>query len=80
MSDQTGLSKDSAVQQRAIEALALETDTSEETIKEIYYIEHAKLERVARIKTYVSVLAGRRVKLKLNGSEDAHPANEISKQ
>lgn len=80
MSDQTGLSKDSAVQQRAIEALALETDTPEETIKEIYYVEHAKLERVARIKTYVSVLAGRRVKLRLHETEGAHAADETSPQ
>jgi hypothetical protein len=45
-----------------IELLARETDMPIETVHEIYNIEHAKLEQVARIKTYVPVLIRRRVK------------------
>ena len=45
-----------------IELLARETDMPIETVHEIYSIEHAKLEQVARIKTYVPVLIRRRVK------------------
>ena len=42
--------------------LARETDTPLDTVREIYQVERDKLERSARIKTYVSVLAHRRVK------------------
>jgi hypothetical protein len=45
-----------------IELLARETDTPLDTVRAIYRLEHDKLERSARIKTYVSVLAHRRVK------------------
>jgi hypothetical protein len=45
-----------------IELLARETDMPIETVHEIYNIEHAKLEQLARIKTYVPVLIRRRVK------------------
>jgi hypothetical protein len=45
-----------------IELFARETDMPIETVHEIYNIEHAKLEQVARIKTYVPVLIRRRVK------------------
>ena len=45
-----------------IELLARETDMPIETVHEIYNVEHAKLEQVARIKTYVPVLIRRRVK------------------
>ncbi len=45
-----------------IETLARETDTPVATVQEIYKAEHAKLDRVARIKTFVPVLIHRRVK------------------
>jgi hypothetical protein len=45
-----------------IETLADETGMPIATVHEIYEIEHAKLDRVAKIKTYVPVLIRRRVK------------------
>jgi hypothetical protein len=45
-----------------IELLARKTGTSVDTVQEIYRVERDKLERSARIKTFVSVLAHRRVK------------------
>jgi hypothetical protein len=45
-----------------IESLALETDTPVELVQQIYVSERAKLERTARIKTYVPVLIRRQVK------------------
>ncbi len=54
----TSVSKDLA----AIEALARENDVSVEAVESLYRIEVGKLERVARIKTYVPVLAGRQVR------------------
>jgi hypothetical protein len=45
-----------------IELLARETDTAVDTVQEIYRTEHEKLERSARIKTFISVLVHRRVK------------------
>jgi hypothetical protein len=45
-----------------IAILARETDMPLEVVEELYAIEHAKLERTARIKTYVPVLLHRNVK------------------
>lgn len=45
-----------------IEILARETDMPLEFVEEIYTNERAKLERTARIKTYVPVLIHRHVK------------------
>jgi hypothetical protein len=45
-----------------IESLARETDMPVELVQEIYRTEHARLERTARIKTYVPVLIHRHVK------------------
>jgi hypothetical protein len=45
-----------------IESLARETDTPVELVQQIYTSERAKLERTARIKTYVPVLIRRQVK------------------
>jgi hypothetical protein len=47
------------------ETLARETDTPLDLVREIYRVERDKLERSARIKTYISVLAHRRVKARL---------------
>jgi hypothetical protein len=44
------------------EMLARQTDTPLDMVREIYRVERDKLERSARIKTYISVLAHRRVK------------------
>jgi hypothetical protein len=44
------------------EILARETDTPLDMVREIYRVERDKLERSARIKTYVPVLAHRRAK------------------
>jgi hypothetical protein len=45
-----------------MESLARETDMPVELVQEIYTSERAKLERTARIKTYVPVLIHRQVK------------------
>lgn len=45
-----------------IESLARETDMPVELVHKIYISERAKLERTARIKTYVPVLIHRHVK------------------
>lgn len=45
-----------------VESLARETDTPVELVQQIYTSERAKLERTARIKTYVPVLVHRHVK------------------
>jgi hypothetical protein len=45
-----------------IETLARDTDTPVAIVQEIYEAEHAKLDRTARIKTFISVLTHRRVK------------------
>lgn len=65
----TSASKDLA----AIEALARENDVSFEAVESLYRIEVVKLEQVARIKTYVPVLAGRRVRslLREDSARDA---------
>lgn len=45
-----------------IETLARETCTPIETVHKVYDIEHARLDRLARIKTYVPVLIRRHVR------------------
>ena len=45
-----------------IELLACETDMPRELVQAVYSSERAKLERTARIKTYIPVLVHRRVK------------------
>ena len=54
-----------------IESLARETQTPIAIVDEIYRIEHAKLDRVARIKTFVPVLIRRRVKELLRSQRSA---------
>jgi len=56
MSNQAINPQDLASRESEIELLARETDMPVETVLEIYNIEHAKLEQVARIKTYVPPL------------------------
>ncbi len=70
MSDNSKELQELSKQQRIIDVLARETETPAEVIKDIYVIEHSKLERVARIKTFVPVLASRKVKLLLSTTND----------
>lgn len=53
---------DPAKQQQAIEALARESETSIEHVRELYEFEHARLNSQARVKTFVSVIATRLVR------------------
>jgi hypothetical protein len=66
MEDQTSNPQSSSARESAIELLARETGTPVDTVQEIYRVEHDKLERSARIKNYVSVLAHQRVKALLH--------------
>jgi hypothetical protein len=45
-----------------VELLARETDTPVDDVRELYRVEREKLEHSARVKTFVPVLARRRVK------------------
>jgi hypothetical protein len=62
MSDLPINSQNLADRESDIETLARETHMPVATVQEIYKIEHAKLDRVAKIKTFVPVLIRRRVK------------------
>lgn len=62
MSDQTSSLRSTDAKESEIELLARETGTPVDTVQEIYRVERDKLERSARIKTFVSVLAQQRVK------------------
>jgi hypothetical protein len=66
MNDQTSNPRLPVARESEIEFLARETGTPVDTVREIYRVEHDKLERSARIKTFVSVLAHRRVKALLH--------------
>lgn len=61
MNDQTDPPSTGA-REAEFEMLAHETDTPVDRVREIYRVERDKLEHSARIKTYISVLAHRRVK------------------
>ena len=62
MNESTLTSRSADARESEIETLARETDTPVDTVQEIYRAEHDRLERSARIKTFISVLAHRRVK------------------
>ena len=62
MSNQSLNPRDLPSLESEIELLARETDTPVEIVHRIYTIEHAKLDQVARIKTFVPVLIHRHVK------------------
>ena len=62
MNNQTLHPRSTAAREPEIESLARETGVPVDTVQEIYRIEFDKLESSARIKTFVSVLAHRRVK------------------
>ena len=56
-------------QDRLVESLARETNTSIADVHELLKIERARLETGARVKTFVPVLASRRVKLALRSRD-----------
>jgi hypothetical protein len=62
MSNQALNPRENSDLESEIELLARETDTPVEIVHKIYKIEHAKLDQVARIKTFVPVLIHRHVK------------------
>ena len=62
MNELTSTSRSTDARESEIETLARETDTPVDTVQEIYRAEHDRLERSARIKTFISVLVHRRVK------------------
>jgi hypothetical protein len=62
MSDQAMNLRNSPSLESDIELLAREIKLPVETVHKVYEIEFAKLEHVARIKTFVPVLIRRRVK------------------
>jgi len=64
-SDERTIRQSSADADAEIESLARETDMPVELVQEIYTSERAKLERTARIKTFVAVLVHRQVKARL---------------
>lgn len=66
MNGQTPNPRPALARESEIELLARETGTPVDTVQEIYRVERDKLDRSARIKTFVSVLAHRRVKALLH--------------
>jgi Protein of unknown function (DUF3562) len=66
MNDQALNSRLAVTRESEIELLARETGTPVDTVQEIYRVERDRLERSARIKTFVSVLAHQRVKALLH--------------
>jgi hypothetical protein len=63
---------DPAKQQQAIEALAKESETSVEHVRELYEMEHARLVSQARVKTFVSVIATRLVRNTLHAERTSN--------
>jgi hypothetical protein len=64
--NQTSNPRGTVSRESEIEFLARETGTPVDTVKEIYRIERDKLERSARIQTFVSLLAHQRVRALLH--------------
>jgi len=65
MNDETLNPPSTRAKESEIELLARETGTPVDTVREIYRVERDRLDRSARIKTFVAVLAHRRVKARL---------------
>lgn len=66
MEDQTSNPRSSLARESPIELLARETGTPVDRVQEIYRVECERLERSARVKTFVPVLAHQRVKALLH--------------
>jgi len=62
MNDQLSDPRSGSTRESEIETLARDTDTPVDVVEKIYRVERDKIEREARIKTFVSVLVHRRVK------------------
>jgi len=62
MNELTSAPRPAVARESEIELLARETDTPVDMVQKIYRAEHDRLERSARIKTFISVLVHRRVK------------------
>ena len=67
---------DPARHQQAIDALARETHAEPDRVRELYEIEHAKLIAEARVKTFVSVIAVRLVRIALHEEHARLSASE----
>jgi hypothetical protein len=65
------MSHDSKPRESATERLARETNTPLEKVTEIYKSESAELERTARIKTFVDVLAIHRTRVALTSRSES---------
>jgi hypothetical protein len=65
---------DPSKHQAIIEALAREVSAPIDEVTALYTLEHAKLDAVARIKTFVQVIANRRVRTALAERESASPS------
>lgn len=65
---------DPARHQQAIEALARESDAPVEHVRELYEMEHARLNSQARVKTFVSVIAARLVRKVLHAERSTNPS------
>lgn len=63
---------DPAKEQQAIEALARESDAPVEHVRELYEMEHARLNSQARVKTFVSVIAARLVRNVLHAERNTN--------
>jgi hypothetical protein len=79
MNSQTIGLQDSTAVESDIETLAREMDMPVATVHEIYKIEHAKLDQIAKIKTYVPVLVRRRIKELLQSQRSAYEAGVSSR-
>jgi len=77
MSDRSNESHEISKQQSIIDSLARETETPADVVKDIYVTERTKLERVARIKTFVPVLVSRRVKRLLSHARDNDDSSDV---
>jgi len=66
MSDEPKPAHDLGKTQSITERLAHETNTPVEQVAEIFATQSAELERTARVKTFISVLATRRTRNILN--------------
>jgi Protein of unknown function (DUF3562) len=68
---QIGRNNDELPVDSEIESLVLETRAPRDLVRNLYTSERAKLERTAKIKTYVPVLIRRRVKAMLQEQRHA---------
>ena len=78
MQDPNPSSDSSSLSDSTTAALAKETQTSPEIVKDLYHQEIAAVGAAARVKNFVGIIAGRRVKqrlMALKKSGDIHGGN-----